>query len=99
MSTGREVLVPREWVLTLMGEGHPLVPRAVMPHWCLWKERREGCTPLSHCCSLFVPLSLAAVALVPVRREGLAATQTGALSLSRYCARLLGWLGPSPEAT
>lgn len=46
------------------------------------EKRGEARAPLSCCCSLFVPLTLAAVAVVLVRGEGLAAGQTGALSLS-----------------
>lgn len=64
------------------GKGDPLVPGAVVPCWCPRREKREDAVSLSRCCSLFVPLTLAAVVLVLVRGEGLAAAQTGALSLS-----------------
>lgn len=74
------------------GCGAPLVPEEE-------EEKRGGAgTPLSRCCSLFVPLTLVAVVLVLVRGEGSAAAHTEALSLSaalRYHARLSGWLAPS----
>lgn len=94
--------VPREWVPTRCSQAMG-TPWSSGP-WCLLmpeegEKRGEAQAPLSHSCSLFVPLTLVTVVLVPVRGEGLAATRTGALSLStaQVLCEALGAAGSEPR--
>lgn len=82
-----------------VGKGHPLVPGAMMACRCPRREKRGDAVGLSHCCSLFVPLTLAVVVLVLVRGEGLAAAQTGALSSStaQVPCKALAVAGSKPQ--